>query len=181
VFFDRFIDSIRLLNTEIEVVTNFSVSGNAVGRLAFDMNPLKYSYGLALFFALIFSNFGSYFKKRDTESNKGSNTENKVVRLIETDETNSISDELINKFLKCLFAYFIISIAQVWGISFDIIRHLLFEFNGAYAAHFHFSPLQMLLVSYGSQLGFLLLPSLTPILLWIYLENKQFKKLIGHS
>lgn len=75
----------------------------------------------------------------------------------------------------------VISFTQVWGISFDIIRHLVFEFNGAYAVHFQFSNIQSILLSYGSQLGFLLLPSLTPIVLWAYLENQQFKKLVSST
>jgi len=145
--FEQFIASVRIINRNFEVLTWFSVGSVKTTQLAFDINPLKYSYGVPLFFALIFSYGG----------------------------------EIGDKLLKCLFAVLVIAIAQVWGISFDIIRHLLFEFNGAYAAHFHFSSLQTLLVSYGSQLGFLLLPSLTPILLWIYLEHKQFNRLIGLS
>ncbi|MFK5986969.1 MAG: exosortase H-associated membrane protein [Pseudomonadota bacterium] len=144
-WFEKFIASVSLLNREIEVITWFSIAGSKMSQLAFDINPLKYSYGLPLFFALIFSYGG----------------------------------EPIDKLLKCILAYLVISCAQVWGISFDIIRHLLFEFSSAYAAHFNFSSLQILLISYGSQLGFLLLPSLTPILLWIYLENKKFNSLIN--
>ncbi|MFK5892685.1 MAG: exosortase H-associated membrane protein [Pseudomonadota bacterium] len=150
--FGQFISSVTLINKELEVVTLFSVDANLKGQLAFNLNPLKYSYGLPLFFALSFSQY--HF---------------------------SNSDLLIDKLLKCLLAYLVISLAQVWGITFDIIRHLLFEFNGVYAAHFNFSSMQIMLVSFGSQLGFLLLPSLTPILLWIYLENKAFKKLIDNK
>jgi hypothetical protein len=167
--FDRFIDSINLLNREIEVVTNFSVAGNNAGRLAFDINPLKYSYGFPVFLALIFSSFSTKINLT------------KVGKISSINTAPKFSDELINKLLKCIFAYFVISLAQVWGISFDIVRHLIFEFNGAYAGHFQFSSIQSILLSYGSQLGFLLLPSLSPILLWIYLENKQFKKLINNQ
>jgi len=142
--FEKFIASITLINREIEVITWFSVDSLKTQQLAFNINPLKYSYGLPLFFALIFSYQGN----------------------------------ITDKLLKCLLALFVIFLTQVWGISFDIIRHLLFEFNGAYAAHFGLNSFQRLLVSYGSQLGFLLLPSLTPIVLWIYIENKQFSKLI---
>ncbi len=147
--FGRFISSVTLINKEFEVLTFFSLDASLSKQLALIINPLKYSYGLPLFFALSFSNY------------KFSN-----------------SAALIDKLLKCLLAYLVISLTQVWGISFDIIRHLLFEFNSAYTAHFSFSSLQLTLVSFGSQLGFLLLPSLTPILLWIYLENKEFNKLI---
>lgn len=144
--FGRYISSVTLVNKELQVLTLFSIDATLNGQLAFNINPLKYSYGLPLFFALIFSSKGKFD----------------------------------DKLLKCLLAYFIILLAQTWGISFDIIRHLLFEFNGVYAAHFNFSSTQIILLSFGSQLGFLLLPSLTPILLWVYLENKNFKMLINN-
>ncbi len=142
--FEQFISSVILTNKTLEIVTFFSVDSSLKGQLAFDLNPLKYSYGFPLFLALIFSNKGL----------------------------------LIDKLLKSILAYFVILLTQTWGLSFDIIRHLVFEFNGAYASYFHFSSIQTLLLSFGSQLGFLILPSLTPILLWVYLEKKQFYRLV---
>ena len=95
--------------------------------------------------------------------------------------TFSVKGNLSDKVWHIFIAYFITLIAQIWGVCFDITRHLLFEFNGVYAGYFEFSSLQKTLVSLGSQLGFLLLPSLVPILLWSILENKALKSLVGKN
>jgi hypothetical protein len=140
----RFIQSVSLKNNYLEVVTYFSISSDPKGQLAFDINPLKYTYGFPLFIALTFSVRGHW------------------------------PDKVWHIFI----AYFVTLLVQTWGVCFDITRHLLFEFNGAYAAYFEFSGLGKMLVSLGSQLGFLLLPSLVPIILWSILENKALRSLI---
>ncbi len=143
--FPKFIQSISLKNNYLEVVTFFSVPDNPAGQLAFDINPLKYTYGFPLFLALTFSVQGNY------------------------------SEKVWHVFI----GYFITLLAQIWGLCFDITRHLLFEFNGAYTAYFEFTSVGKMLISLGSQLGFLLLPSLVPIMLWSILENKAFRRLIA--
>lgn len=143
--FPRFIQSVSLKNNYLEVVTYFSVADNPAGQLAFEINPLKYTYGFPLFLALVFSVKGNY------------------------------SDKIWH----VLIGYFVTLLAQIWGICFDITRHLLFEFNGVYAAYFELTSVGKMLISLGSQLGFLLLPSLVPIMLWSILENKAFRRLIA--
>lgn len=142
--FPRFIQSISLKNGYLEVVTFFSLPDNPKGQLAFDINPLKYSYSFPLFMALVFSVKGCY------------------------------SEKIWHVFI----GYFITLLAQIWGVCFDIIRHLLYEFNGMYAAYFEFTSFEKMLISLSSQLGFLLLPSLVPIILWGLLENKAVRSLI---
>lgn len=146
--YPRFIHSISAKNGMLETVTNFAVMGQAQTRLAFDMNPLKYSYGLPLFLALLLASKGPW---RD-----------KVWYL--------------------MIAFFVLLLSQTWSISFDITRNLLFEFQGAYAAHFDYGPLAKGLVSLGSQLGFLLFPALVPVILWVIFMPKYFQELtVGSS
>lgn len=145
--FPRFIHSVISKNGLLEVVTYFSVAGDPKSQLAFDINPLKYTYGFPLFLALTFATQGK------------------------------ISDRIWHVFI----AYFIILLTQTWGISFDITRHLLFEFNGVYAAHFEFSAIGIFFISLGSQLGFLILPSLVPIILWVGLESRSLNRMIYNN
>lgn len=145
--YPRFFDAITAKNEALEVVTNFSIIGHAQAQLAFDMKPLKYSYGLPLFLALLLSSKGQW------------------------------RDKVWHGFIAVL----ILLLAQTWSLCFDITRNLLFEFQGAYAAHFDYSALAKMLVSLGSQLGFLLFPTLIPIILWIVLMPDFFKEIINRN
>ncbi|MCU7835827.1 MAG: hypothetical protein KZQ83_11330 [gamma proteobacterium symbiont of Taylorina sp.] len=146
-FYPKFIRTVSANNEILEIVTNFSISGQPQSRLAFDINPLKYSYGLPLFIALIVSSKGLW-----------------------QDKVWSI-----------MIAFFVLLLAQTWSLCFDITRHLLFEFQGAYAPYFNYDIFARGFVSLGSQLGFLLFPTLIPIILWIILMPDFFKKLTHSS
>jgi len=143
--FPQFIESIQVHTNVFEVLTRFSVEGNATGQLAFDINPLKYTYGLPLFLALSLASLG----------------------------------KCSDKFFGLAVALILITVAQVWGLCFDIIRHLLFEFNGVYAAYFKFSSITQNMISLGSQLGFLLMPALVPIVLWAVIEKQTLDKMLS--
>lgn len=145
--YPEFIHSISAKNKILEVVTNFSILEQNQLRLAFDMNPLKYSYGLPLFIAL----------------------------------TLSSKVEWRDKIWNIALASFFLFLAQTWGLCFDITRNLLFEFHGAYTAHFNYGAVGKLIVSLGSQLGFLLFPPLLPVILWVILMPDFFKSLINKS
>lgn len=141
--YPRFIHSISANKELIEIVTNFSIAGQSQSRLGFDINPLKYAYGLPLFIALLLSSKGQW---RD-------------------------------KVWHILIGLFVLLIAQTWSLCFDITRNLLFEFQGAYSHYFEYGALAKGIVSLGSQLGFLLFPTLIPIALWIVLMPDFFKQL----
>jgi hypothetical protein len=145
--YPRFIAAVSAKHQLLEVVTNFAVIGQPQARLGFDINPLKYSYGLPLFLALMLSSKGEW---RD-------------------------------KVWYAMIAFFILLLAQTWSICFDITRNLLFEFQGSYAAYFSYGTLAKGMVSLGSQLGFLLFPTLIPVLLWIALMPDFFKKIISYK
>ena len=143
--FPRFIESVTLKNNLFEVVTYFEVAHMKGSQLAFDINPLKYTYGFPLFVAL----------------------------------TIASNSQWMDKIWYSLIAFFITLLFQIWGVSFDIIRHLLYEFNGVYAAYFDYSDITKNFTSLASQLGFLIFPSLIPVVLWGYLEKQYVRKLIG--
>jgi len=141
--YPRFISEVSAHGYTLEVVTNFAVAGQPQGRLAFDINPLKYTYGLPLFLALLISS-REFWK---------------------------------DKVWHALIGLFILLIAQTWSLCFDIARNLLYGFQGAYAAYFDYGAFGSTIISLGSQLGFLLFPSLIPIMIWVFLIPDFFRQL----
>jgi len=75
--------------------------------------------------------------------------------------------------LKGLIGSVILIPVQAWGISFQWLRDVVL-LSGPYgAAYLKYSPLARNAVAYGYQFGFLMLPPVTPILLWLAF-NKRF-------
>ena len=75
--------------------------------------------------------------------------------------------------LKGLLGTLILIPVQAWGISFQWLRDVVL-LSGPYgAAYLKYSPLAANAVAYGYQFGFLMLPPVTPILLWLAF-NKRF-------
>lgn len=75
--------------------------------------------------------------------------------------------------LKGLIGTVLLIPVQAWGISFQWLRDVVL-LSGPYgAAYLKYSPLAANAVAYGYQFGFLMLPPVTPILLWLAF-NKRF-------
>ena len=75
--------------------------------------------------------------------------------------------------LKGLLGSLILIPVQAWGIGFQWLRDVVL-LSGPYgAAYLKYSPLAANAVAYGYQFGFLMLPPVTPILLWLAF-NKRF-------
>ncbi|MBS0500273.1 MAG: exosortase H-associated membrane protein [Ottowia sp.] len=75
--------------------------------------------------------------------------------------------------LKGLVGSLILIPVQAWGIGFQWLRDVVL-LSGPYgAAYLKYSPLAANAVAYGYQFGFLMLPPVTPILLWLAF-NKRF-------
>ncbi|MEZ5608033.1 MAG: exosortase H-associated membrane protein [Burkholderiaceae bacterium] len=75
--------------------------------------------------------------------------------------------------LKGLIGSLILIPVQAWGISFQWLRDVVL-LSGPYgAAYLKYSPLAANAIAYGYQFGFLMLPPVTPILLWLAF-NKRF-------
>jgi len=73
--------------------------------------------------------------------------------------------------LKGLLGSLLLIPVQAWGICFQWLRDVVLMSGSA--AYLKYSPLAANLIAYGYQFGFLMLPPVTPILLWL-LFNKRF-------
>jgi hypothetical protein len=71
------------------------------------------------------------------------------------------------KWLRWLAGFLILMLAQVWGVSFDILKTLLFNLEPAISHSLGFSALQKELTVLAYQFGYLILPAVTPLVLWI--------------
>ena len=56
---------------------------------------------------------------------------------------------------------------QAWGVSFDILKTLLFNLGPEVSAELGFRPWQKEAVALGYQFGTLILPAVAPIVLWM--------------
>lgn len=90
-------------------------------------------------------------------------------------------DKLQDKVWKLAIAILVLLLAQTWSLCFDIVRNLLYEFQMAYLAYFNYGAVAKMVVSLGAQLGFLLFPTLIPLMLWVILMPDFFKLLTGDS
>ena len=61
---------------------------------------------------------------------------------------------------------------QAWGACFDLLVKVAVHFGAHSAAVTGFSALQINLIAIGYQMGFLLLPTLAPMLTWVVLERR---------
>lgn len=71
------------------------------------------------------------------------------------------------KWIRWLTGFAILVLVQVWGVSFDILKSLLFNMEPAISASLGFSDLQKELVVLGYQFGYLILPAVAPLVIWI--------------
>ena len=62
---------------------------------------------------------------------------------------------------------------QAWGICFDLLKQVAITAGPAVAAQTGFSPWQRESIALGYQLGTLILPTVSPVALWLAL-NRQF-------
>ena len=75
--------------------------------------------------------------------------------------------------LKGLIGTVLLVPAQAWGICFQWLRDVALTSGPYGAAYLGYSPLTLNAIAYGYQFGFLMLPPVAPILLWLAF-NKRF-------
>jgi hypothetical protein len=71
--------------------------------------------------------------------------------------------------------------AQVWGVCFDILKTLLFTLGPEISAKMAFSPIGMEAVALGYQLGYLILPSVLPLTIWVVQYRTYLAGLVWDS
>ncbi len=86
-------------------------------------------------------------------------------------------DEERAKWIHWTIGFIILVLAQSWGVSFDILKTLAFRLDASLSAQLGFSSLQKELVALGYQFGYLILPAVTPLILWIGFHQEFLGKL----
>jgi hypothetical protein len=67
---------------------------------------------------------------------------------------------------------------QAWGICFDLLKQVAITAGPAVSAQMGFSPWQLESIAVGYQLGTLILPTVTPIALWLALNRQLIPMLM---
>ena len=153
-FPDR-IEAVEQIGDKLDIVTLMplpkellaQLPPGSTGDLVFTLNPLIYSYGLALFSALIIA----------------------------------VPGEEATKWRHWLLSLPILLLAQVWGVCFDILRTLLFTMGPETAEQMAFSAAQREMVALGYQLGYLILPPVLPVVIWVILSREYLAALVWGS
>jgi hypothetical protein len=76
------------------------------------------------------------------------------------------SDEDI-KWSNWLWGLPLLLVAQVWGVCFDVLKTLLYTLGPEVSQRMAFSSIEMDGVALGYQLGYLILPSVLPMTIWV--------------
>ncbi|MCG8123641.1 MAG: hypothetical protein N0E55_06700 [Candidatus Thiodiazotropha taylori] len=71
------------------------------------------------------------------------------------------------KWNKWLWGLPLLFLFQVWGVRFDGLKTLLFTLGPEISSQLAFSPIAMDGVALGYQLGYLILPSVLPLVIWV--------------
>jgi len=71
------------------------------------------------------------------------------------------------KWFRWTVGVMVLILTQVWGISFDIMKTLAFQSGIEIREQLGFTRLQMESIGLGYQFGYLILPAVTPLVLWI--------------
>lgn len=75
----------------------------------------------------------------------------------------------VKKLIALLIAYVLLLLIQSWGVCFHIVKTLVFQSGPEINARLNFSPISQALFGLAYQFGYLILPSLSPIVIWIAL------------
>lgn len=76
-------------------------------------------------------------------------------------------DKMSNKLQNLYIGILILLIVQVWGVTFDTLQTLTFKLGMEIAVTLNTTAFTRELIALGYQLGYLILPAITPILLWV--------------
>ncbi|WP_293644714.1 exosortase H-associated membrane protein [Thiolapillus sp.] len=82
------------------------------------------------------------------------------------------------KWIHWITGFIILVLAQSWGVSFDILKTLLFKLDPGLSSQLGFSSFQKELVALGYQFGYLILPAVTPLVLWIGFHQQFLGQLV---
>ena len=86
-------------------------------------------------------------------------------------------DKLSNKLQNLYIGILILLIVQVWGVTFDTLQTLVFKLGMGVAETLGTTPFTRELIALGYQLGYLILPAITPIILWFVMYQNHLEKM----
>lgn len=86
-------------------------------------------------------------------------------------------DKLSNKLQNFYIGLLILLLVQVWGVSLDTMQTLVFKLGEGIADTLNTTEFTRELIALGYQLGYLILPSITPIILWFVMYQDYLAKM----
>lgn len=86
-------------------------------------------------------------------------------------------DKLSSKLQNLYIGFLILLLVQVWGVTFDVLVVLVFKLGRAIGETMGTTEFTREVIALCYQLGYLILPAITPILLWFGMYQKQVEKL----
>jgi hypothetical protein len=89
----------------------------------------------------------------------------------------STPDKISNKLQNLYIGILILLIVQVWGVTFDTLQTLTFKLGIGIAETLGTTEFTRELIALGYQFGYLILPAITPILLWFAMYQNHLAKM----
>ena len=86
-------------------------------------------------------------------------------------------DKLSNKIQNLYVGFLILIIVQVWGVTFDMLVTFVFKLGRGIGETMGTTEFTRELIALGYQMGYLILPSVTPILLWFTMYQQEVVKM----
>ena len=86
-------------------------------------------------------------------------------------------DKLSSKLQNLYIGFLILIIVQVWGVTFDTLLTLVFNLGHGVAETMGTTAFTREVIALCYQLGYLILPAITPVLLWFTMYQDQVEKL----
>ena len=81
------------------------------------------------------------------------------------------------KWFRWLVGVVILQLVQVWGVSFKILKTLAFNIGPEVSAHLGFTPWELNALALGYQFGYLILPAVAPLVIWVGFHADFLKQL----
>lgn len=81
------------------------------------------------------------------------------------------------KWFRWLVGLVILQLVEVWGVSFSIFKTLALQMGPEVSDQLAFSPWQLNAVALGYQFGYLILPAVSPLVIWVGFHADYLKQL----
>ncbi len=86
-------------------------------------------------------------------------------------------DKISNKLQNMYIGFLILLLVQVWGVSFDVMQTLVFKLGIEIADTLGTTAFTREVIALCYQLGYLILPAITPVILWFSMYQEHVVKM----